>query len=207
MSFCCSGQTTIEGTWCYYRFIGIDKTQIVNMQYRGNGWPSGIQIKLKNGKNIFYKNYTNPWKLIHQSLLFRPKRCLFCKRDTGHNADISLADPWLDEYKSNDNVGNTLFMVNTELGRLIFNNLKNDKIIDIVKSNYDEYAKAQYTNIQKEFFVTNNIKYIKKLSDIIYIKWYRKIVTSSIFSMYLECRNNPKQPKISKYKPLFIRIF
>lgn len=25
--------------------------------------------------------------------------------------------------------------------------------------------------------------------------------------LYLECRNNPKQPKISKYKPLFIRIF
>lgn len=27
------------------------------------------------------------------------------------------------------------------------------------------------------------------------------------FWLYLECRNNPKQPKISKYKPLFIRIF
>lgn len=27
------------------------------------------------------------------------------------------------------------------------------------------------------------------------------------FKLYLECRNNPKQPKISKYKPLFIRIF
>lgn len=25
--------------------------------------------------------------------------------------------------------------------------------------------------------------------------------------LYLECRNNPKQPKISKYKPLSIRIF
>lgn len=188
MSFCCSGQTTIEGTWCYYRFIGIDKTQIVNMQYRGNGWPSGIQIKLRNGKTVFYKNYTNPWKLINQSLLFRPKRCLFCKRDTGYNADISLADPWLNEYKLNDKVGNTLFIVNTELGHLILNNLKEEKIISVIKSSYDEYAKAQSPNIHKDIFITSNIKYINILSNIIYINWYRKIVTSNIYTMKIHIK-------------------
>lgn len=50
ISFCCSGQTTLEGTWLCYRYMGIDKSQVINMQYRGNGWPSGIQIELFDGK-------------------------------------------------------------------------------------------------------------------------------------------------------------
>ena len=53
ISFCCSGQTTLEGTWLCYRYMGIDKSQVINMQYRGNGWPSGIQIELFDGKSWF----------------------------------------------------------------------------------------------------------------------------------------------------------
>ena len=28
ISFCCSGQTTVEGTWCYYKFLGINKKSV-----------------------------------------------------------------------------------------------------------------------------------------------------------------------------------
>ena len=31
LSFCCSGQTTIEGTWQYYHFLGIKKDDIINL--------------------------------------------------------------------------------------------------------------------------------------------------------------------------------
>ena len=95
ISFCCSGQTTIEGTWKYYELLGIRKTDIVNMQYRGNGWPSGIQIWLKDGTKIYHNNYTDPWKTIHATGFYRPKRCFSCTLDMSKTADVSLADPWL----------------------------------------------------------------------------------------------------------------
>jgi len=150
LSFCCSGQMTIDGTWRYYGLLGIDKANIINMQYRGNGWPSGIQIWLKNGTIIKRDNYTEPWVTIHRSNLYKPKRCLYCVKDTGRDADISLADPWLDYYKKNDNVGNTLFLVNTEEGGNVIEELVAGSRISIVNSSYEEYAIAQKPNLMKE---------------------------------------------------------
>ena len=71
ISFCCSGQTTLEGTWLCYRYMGIDKSQVINMQYRGNGWPSGIQIELFDGKKyikIILVQFINPKLMIKKHL-------------------------------------------------------------------------------------------------------------------------------------------
>lgn len=142
ISFCCSGQTTVQGTWCYYRLLGIRKEDVINIQYRGNGWPSGIQIELRNGDKIKKDNYTYPWTLMHRSLLFRPQRCYYCNEDISYNADVSLADPWLKEYKDNDRIGNTLFVVNTEIGDKCISELINCKKISCTESFYEKYYMA-----------------------------------------------------------------
>lgn len=178
LSFCCSGQTKIEGTWCYYRFLGIDKKVIVSMQYRGNGWPSGIQIRLKNGDKVYHDNYTEPWTTIHKSWLFRPKRCFYCKLDTGHNADISLADPWLEDYLKNDHIGNTLFLINTQAGRRLFDDLQANNFISAIESDYNSYAIAQKPNIQKGFISDLQKKYLKNaiylMDNKCYFRWATK---------------------------------
>lgn len=71
ISFCCSGQITIDGTWKYYEFLGINKEDVLSMQYRGNGWPSGIQILLKDGRYIYHDNYTDPWRIIHSAGFYK----------------------------------------------------------------------------------------------------------------------------------------
>lgn len=183
ISYCCSGQTTIEGTWKYYDLLGIDKHDVIDMQYRGNGWPSGIQIKLKNGETVYRDNYTEPWVTMHQSWLYRPQKCFFCKRDTGRNADISLADPWIDKYKSNDTIGNTMFMVFSENGKRIVESMCKQKLINYVTSNYDEYAIAQAPNIHKELMVREHSVYLKRLNALISNEHYRKRATSSLTTM------------------------
>ena len=110
LSFCCSGQTTERVHGFVIDIWELIKNKVENMQYRGNGWPSGMQIRLSNGETIYKDNYTNPWKLMHQSKLFRPKRCLMCKEDISYKADISLADPLAREIqRKNDRIGNTMF--------------------------------------------------------------------------------------------------
>ena len=178
VSFCCSGQTTIEGTWCYYKFLGISKESVKSMQYRGNGWPSGIQIELNDGTKVYHENYTEPWVSIHRSLLFRPKRCLYCTKDTGRDADVAIADPWLDEYRISDTVGNTMFLVNTDVGNELLLNLKNNKLIEYIESSYNNYAIAQKTNIQKQIMLKEQRKYIDNLVKLKgnkrYVQWATK---------------------------------
>lgn len=150
ISFCCSGQTTIEGTWKYYQLLGIDKKDIQSMQYRGKGWPSGIQIELKNGKTIKRDNWSYPWTLLHQSKLYTPNRCILCRLDTSYIADVSLADPWLDDYRNSDTIGHTMYLVNTKLGKSIADAMIEHGVIEVRPSAATEYAIAQRGNLEKE---------------------------------------------------------
>lgn len=185
ISFCCSGQTTIEGTWKYYELLGIKKEDVVNMQYRGNGWPSGIQIWLKDGTKIYHDNYTNPWKAIHTSWLYRPQRCFFCTFDTSYTADISLADPWLDNYKRYDNEGNTLFVINTALGQKTIKQLKTSDIISYEEISSDIYRTAQENNLLKKIYVHNQKKRLKRISRFTNNSFIRHLFSINIFMMRL----------------------
>ncbi|WP_405332246.1 Coenzyme F420 hydrogenase/dehydrogenase, beta subunit C-terminal domain [Fibrobacter sp.] len=188
ISYCCSGQTTVEGTWCYYRFLGINKEDVVNMQYRGNGWPSGIQIWLTDGTVIKKDNWTEPWSTIHQSNVFKPKRCLFCKLDLGKSADVNLADPWLEKYKQNEKKGATLCVVSTEYGKKIFDAMLVENHIEMIPSNYDEYAIAESPNVHKEIRLQAERLYKNRLIKLLNLKIYRCLVTKSFKTMKLHIR-------------------
>lgn len=183
ISFCCSGQTTIEGTWKYYDLLGIKKEDVINMQYRGNGWPSGIQIWLKNGTRIFRDNYTEPWKTLHSSRLYQPKRCFFCTFDTGRTADVSLADPWLDDYKQRDQEGNTLFLVNTTLGLMAIKHLRESNMITCKEINQDVYSVAQRNNLSKANYVHKNKKRLHRILKLINNSFIQKVFSKDIFMM------------------------
>lgn len=208
ISFSCSGQTTIEGTWCFYKFAGIKKDDIINMQYRGNGWPSGIQVWTKNGdEKLSFKNYTEPWATIHSSYLFRPKRCFYCKLDTGRNADISLADPWLKKYIDNDKFGNTLLCINTSDGDVIINNLIKREIIKCIRASYNDYAIAQKPNILKEQRLCTQKSYYKYLDIISHNQLYHKWAISSLRHMRIHNRLFWCLHKIYNIKNMHLKIY
>lgn len=183
ISFSCSGQTTIEGTWCFYKFAGIKKDDIINMQYRGNGWPSGIQVWTKNGDKEFFKNYTEPWKTIHESWLFRPHRCFYCINGSSNISDISIADPWLEEYTKNDKVGNTLIKINTKLGKYYFSELFEKGLIKYIESDYYNFYLAQKNILLKGVYLN---KYKRAYKILLYFskkKGYKKWASSSLHNM------------------------
>lgn len=213
LSFCCSGQITLEGTWNYYKLLGIDKKNIDTMQYRGNGWPSGIQIKLKDGSEIFHKNYTEPWVTMKNSYLFQPQRCFYCKFDTGRNADVALADPWLPEFSDKEKMGKSLFMVFTETGLEIINRLISDEIIIANKTDYRAYATAQKPNVEKELKVRTQTLFIKRLQKLIKNEAYYRWASKSLNNMrihikicqviYILSNNMKSKIKLRHYVDIF----
>ena len=206
ISYCCSGQTTVEGTWCYYKLLGIDKKDILNMQYRGNGWPSGIQIWLKNGTDVKKANWTEPWVSIHQSNLFKPKRCLFCRLDLGKSADINLADPWLEKYKLNEKVGATLCIICSEYGKKFFNKMIEENEIEIVSSSYNDYAIAEKPNIFKESILHSEHLYKNRIAKLVGNKFYRMLASKNQRTIKWHIRLQSVIQLFSK-KRIFMSIF
>lgn len=111
----CSSQQTLEATKYLLERIGIDESDVSKLQYRGNGWPSGIQIETKSGKKTFVANSHSIWnKIFHSRLFIRPK-CFKCQDTLNRLSDLTLADPWLRAF-STEKTGKTLVVCNTERG-------------------------------------------------------------------------------------------
>ena len=185
ISYCCSGQTTIEGTWKYYELLGVKKENVAYMQYRGNGWPSGIQIWLKNGQVLSKPNWTEPWITLHQSCLFTPAKCLMCVRDTGRDADVSLADPWLPNYIDKEKKGCTLFLTCSDFGNKIVHEMREKKVISFVNSSYEEYLIAQKPNVEKEMRLKRYKSLRKAMVRRNKNRFYHGLFTSNLFFLKL----------------------
>lgn len=181
ISLCCSGQTTVEGTWYYYKLLKIDKKNVIHMQYRGNGWPSGIKITMNDGNIIRRRNYTYPWTLMHKSLLFRPKRCLFCTQKTTKECDISLADPWLKEYIEKDKIGNSIVIASSDYGDSIIKKMTEEDEIETKEINESIYVESQLGTIESKAKSLNHRIFNKIVSAMGEEKsLYKKIATSSV---------------------------
>ena len=120
----CSSQQNIGATCYLLKRMRIKERDVERIQYRGNGWPSGIQIKLKNKKEIFVPNNNSIWTDIFHSRIFVMPRCLRCHETISNKVDIALADPWIRAFVKNDNIGNTLCFIMTDVGNNIFDSDK-----------------------------------------------------------------------------------
>lgn len=187
ITFACSGQTLLEGTHCYYRLLGIGRSDVENIRYRGCGWPGGILITKIDGENIFRPNYTEPWKSLQMSMLYRPKRCFLCVKDTDRTADISMADPWLERYKT-EKEGKTLFSVNTARGQNAIEALIRQGFIVVKLSSNKDWKISQAPNVAKKEFVKENRKALKIISTLVANSFYRNIFSKNIFMLKMHCR-------------------
>ncbi|MDY0144438.1 MAG: Coenzyme F420 hydrogenase/dehydrogenase, beta subunit C-terminal domain [Kiritimatiellia bacterium] len=116
----CSSQQSIAATHYLLKRLGIRAEDVQRIQYRGNGWPSGIQIHLADGQTRIVPNVHSIWSDIFHSRLFIPPRCFRCENTLNDYADISLADPWLASLQTNVGDGKTLVMVNTPDGEALW---------------------------------------------------------------------------------------
>lgn len=201
ISFCCSGQTTIEGTWKYYELVGIKKEDVVNMQYRGHGWPSGIQIWLKDGKRVYKDNWTQPWDTLYSTYFYKPKRCRHCTIDTSYTSDISLADPWLKDYLDKDDIGNTLFLINTEKGQEAISLLSQKGQILYKQTDFNCFYTAQRPNIEKRNIRLQQNTKFELLAKLAEKPHFKSFFTKDLrrMQLFIKIRQKLQQTSIINY--------
>lgn len=118
---------------------GIAKEDVVKIDYRGEGWPGGVSIYLRNGKKIFLPHF-EVWGSL--DLVFIPRRCMLCCDGAGELADISLGDAWLPEF-SDDKSGTSVIVSRTPKGEELLQRMVTKGIIELNSITAAKVAESQ----------------------------------------------------------------
>lgn len=188
----CSSQQDIDATYYLLKRLNINRKDVENIQYRGNGWPSGIQIRLKDNTQKFIPNNNSIWTQIFHSRLFIQKRCFSCQDTLNIHSDIALADPWLYEYIKNEKIGQTLILTNNTNADFLINKMHEHKYILIKQIDEVDIVKSQQNTIlrKRTYKIFNNkINFIIKMFQ---SQLYRNIVCTNSIFFKIHCRIKSK---------------
>lgn len=176
----CSSQQSFEATEYLLNCLKISKHEVDRIRYRGNGWPSGISVYMKNGTTIKVNNTGSLWTDIFHSRLFCMPRCFHCNPNIPVYADIQCADPWRIDKANAEKQGRTLCRVNDAFFRSVIAKMRDKKLI--VLDECDEslfYFSQEGVIMQKEKNLRH--KKIVRVQKFIYMSsFYRTLVLSSI---------------------------
>lgn len=140
----CSHTRNFKGTDFVLNRINVHRSDVVELEYRGRGWPGGMSIRLKGGceKFIPYHEYYP----ILGSFFFTSQRCVLCADVTNEFADISLGDAWLPEFR-NDQKGTSLIITRSEIGEKILKGCCLDNKISLMKTSLNSVMRSQKRNM------------------------------------------------------------
>lgn len=136
----CSNTPNFLATDYILKEFSIDKNSVRRLDYRGKGWPGGLQVET-NGKIIFipFHEYWN--KGFGQ--YFSIPRCKYCVDPTCELADMSFADAWLPEIRAVDSEGSSLIISRTNLGQQILEAMYSKNKISLRRIPSEKIIKSQ----------------------------------------------------------------
>jgi len=175
----CSSQQYFGATSYLLKRHGISPMEVSHIQYRGNGWPSGVQISLKTGQSIIVPNLDSIWTGIFHSRLFIPKRCFQCTDTLNDNADLTLADPWLPKYIKSETIGKTLVHANTDTGKRLLSSCLHDGYLTLEKITYEDIVSSQKFTIDRKARYRNNKRLVLRFASIFSNVLYRNLVLNT----------------------------
>ena len=174
VALACSGQQSYDATAKLFEMAKLDVTDISELKYRGEGWPSGVQITTTTGSVYSFPNLKGLWYNLFNSQLYTLDKCFTCTDVLGKNADIVCADPWLPEYMEATPCGisYTLVFLRNSIDDYLLKNIKLDTI------DTDRAILSQkYTLTRKE----SQLKHINIIRTFLFIRPYiRDLATSNL---------------------------
>lgn len=133
ISFFCAGTPSYKGTDQVLEQLKVNKNDVVEFRYRGNGWPGYATAITKNGESKSM-TYDESWGSILRKYV--QPHCRWCADGIGEFADISCGDAWyLDRNNKpifTENKGRNVIFARTKKGENILEIMSENKLIDIL---------------------------------------------------------------------------
>lgn len=172
----CSAQLTVDATHHIWKQKNIAISNVRSFQYRGNGWPSGLQIKTNTDREIYIPNNQSLWRDTFHSGVFTLKKCFSCPSLIADGADFIVADPWIKEYVESDTVGTTVLLPMSKKARHYFKVLIDEQIIvDERTLPLDQFMEMQRRTIQRKIAFHLDKNLFRRLRRIIQKPIYKKL--------------------------------
>ena len=113
----CSHSDTFWQTEFLLKNLGLTEEDIAKIDYRGDGWPGMMSVRLKNGEKVSipYSEMTS----LHGLWLHALLRCALCCDLTAELADVSCGDAWLPEVVANEKMGESIVIPRTDIGEAL----------------------------------------------------------------------------------------
>jgi len=127
----CNHAPTFFATKYIMRKNRVKYEELQNIDYRGNGWPGGMQITKKNGDKIFIPQFSADYWGGPLSSFFFPARCLLCNDKICELSDASFADAWTPELMENDIIGTSLIVSRTNKFEDLLTKMILNRVIEI----------------------------------------------------------------------------
>jgi len=158
----CSHTMNYHGIGYVLGKMGIPRDSIMKLDYRGRGWPSGIRVLLRDGRERFVPNQNSLWSEIFGGYFFTPYCCTMCFDHLNEFSDISFADAWLPEILKNDTKGTSIAITRTKLGEDLIKSSVSEGRIEISELDRDSVVRAQLWPL---FFKKRNIRARSRLLE------------------------------------------
>ena len=143
----CSTTCSFLATEFVLKKFGIDKDKIIKIDYRGEGWPGGMSIHLKDGTKKFIE-LGEYWDDNFAS--FSPHRCRLCCDANAELADISFGDFRGHNMYSNAQAGVSGIISRNDTGEAVLDRMLSKLEIEIFRINSCDVAASQgYFNSKK----------------------------------------------------------
>lgn len=176
----CSHYIDYNGIKFLLHKMGLKEKEIEYIKFRGEGWPSGLRVYLKNGNIKQMKMLGSWWSEILGSYYFCPYSCIFCDDSTCEYADLSFGDSYLKENK-NDSIGTSVVISRTNTGEeLLRNAIKSGQISLFEISKYKMIESQKFPIFFKKRNIISRLNLsskMKKYFPEMIIKYEEKYLT------------------------------
>ena len=127
---------------------GIEKQDILDLHYRGEGWPSGLKVTTPT-KTIKIP-LDQIWSQLLGSYFFLPHHCLRCQDFFAAQADISLGDAWLPKYLNDNELGWSSCIANSNAGDYLLEEMRDKGVIYLESVEPEEMEQTFHENLHQK---------------------------------------------------------
>ena len=146
----CSTTCNFLGTEFVIKRLSTSKEDVRELDYRGEGWPGGLSVQLKNGG----KRYISLWDYWDSNFSsFRPSRCRLCSDATVEFADICLGDYRGQDAYLKEKIGNSGIISRTRASEDVLQRMLSKQKVEIWRVSSIDVA-----TLQSYFHSKKNVK-------------------------------------------------
>ena len=125
---------------------------------------------------ITVQNSPSIWSDIFHSTIFNRKKCYLCRDTFGRYADITVADPWMEPYASDDRIGSSVLIPHSEEGNSILKGSIENHYLDLIeRPSPEKVVNSQKQTLIKKYIYRKYYTYFSPFFWFFKTPFYRSV--------------------------------